>query len=59
MNVVIVVAGVIGLAVAGIALVELWVDAARRRHFVDIGVALAVVALVVWVLIAYGDRLLR
>lgn len=59
MSVVIVVAGVVGLAVAGVALVELCVDAARRRHYVDIGVALAVVALVVWLLIAYGDRLLR
>ena len=38
-NVVIIVAGAVGLAVAAFFLVELVVDAVRRRQFFDIGVA--------------------
>jgi len=58
-NVVIVVLGVVGLAAAGFFLVQLVVDAVRRRQFIDIAVAVAVVAATVWLLFAYGDRLLQ
>jgi hypothetical protein len=53
------VAGVAGLAVATFFLVELLVDAVRRRQFLDIGVAAGVVALTVWLLFTYGDSLLQ
>ena len=59
MNVIIIVAGVAGLAVATFFLVELLVDAVRRRQFLDIGVAAGVVALTVWLLFTYGDSLLQ
>ena len=59
MNVVIIVAGVAGLAVATFFLVELLADAVRRRQFLDIGVAAGVVALTVWLLFTYGDSLLQ
>lgn len=59
MNVIIIVAGVAGLAVATFFLVELLVDAVRRRQFLDIGVAAGVVALAVWLLFTYGDSLLQ
>jgi len=58
-NWVILIAGVVGLAVALYGFVTLTVDAARRRQYVDIVLAVAVVGIVVWLLIAYGDRLLR
>jgi hypothetical protein len=58
-NVIIIVAGVAGLAVATFFLVELLVDAVRRRQFLDIGVAAGVVALTVWLLFTYGDSLLQ
>ena len=59
MNVLIVVAGAVGLAVAAFFLIELIVDAVRRRQFVDIGVAGAIVVLTVWLLFTYGDALLQ
>jgi uncharacterized membrane-anchored protein len=59
MNVIIIVAGVAGLCVAAYALFELALDAGRRRQPVDIVLAVAVAALAVWVLLAFGDRLLR
>ncbi len=59
MNLVILIAGLAGLAVAAYAFVSLVVDALRHRQYVDIVVAAAVAALVVFVLIAYGDRLVR
>ncbi len=59
MNVVIAVAGLAGLAVAVYFLAELVVDAVRRRQFLDIGIAAGVVALTVWLLLAYGDALLQ
>ena len=59
MNVIIIVAGVVGLAVATFFLAELLVDAVRRRQFLDIGVAAGVVALTVWLLFTYGDSLLQ
>lgn len=59
MNVVIVIAGILGLAAAGYFLVELTVDAVRRREYLDIVVAIAVVVVTVWLLVAFGDRLLQ
>ena len=59
MSAVIIVAGVVGLAVAAFFLVELLVDALRRRQFLDIGVAAGVVVLTVWLLFTYGDSLLQ
>jgi hypothetical protein len=58
-NWVILIAGVVGLLVAGYGLVALVRNAVRTRRFVDIGIAAAVVVAVVVVLIAFGDRLLR
>ena len=59
MNLVIVVAGVAGLAVAAFFLVELIVDAVRRRQYLDVGLALAVAAFTIWLLFTYGDALLQ
>lgn len=59
MNVIIVAAGILGLAAAGYFLVEMTVDAVRRREYLDIAVAVAVVVATVWLLIAFGDRLLQ
>ncbi len=59
MSVVIVLAGVVGLAVAAFFLVELVVDALRRRQFLDVGIAAGVVVLTVWLLFTYGDSLLQ
>jgi hypothetical protein len=59
MNLVIVVAGIVGLLVAGYGLVTLTVDAWRPRQYLDIVLAVAVAVAVVVLLIAYGDRLLR
>jgi len=58
-SLVIVIAGVAGLAVAAFFLAELVVDALRRRQFLDVGVAIAVAAFTVWLLFTYGDALLQ
>jgi len=58
-NVVLVVAGVVGLAVAAWFFIDLLVDAVRRRQYLDIGIAALVVAATVWLLFAFGDRLLQ
>jgi hypothetical protein len=58
-NAVIIVAGAVGLAVAAFFLVELVIDAVRRRQFLDIGVAGAIILLTVWLLFTYGDALLQ
>jgi len=58
-NIVIAVAGLAGLAVAGYFLVELVIDAVRRRQFLDIGIAAGIVVLTVWLLLTYGDALLQ
>jgi len=58
-SLVIVIAGVAGLAVAAFFLAELAVDALRRRQFLDVGVAIAVAAFTVWLLFTYGDALLQ
>lgn len=59
MDWVILIAGVVGLAVAGYGLVTLALDAGRRRQYLDIVLAVALVVVVVYVLITFGDRLLR
>lgn len=59
MNVVIVVLGAVGLAAAAYFLVDLMRDAVRRRQWLDIVVALAVAVGAVWLLFAYGGRLLQ
>ena len=59
MSLAIIVAGIVGLAVAAFFFVELLVDALRRRQFIDVGVAACVVALTVWLLFTYGDSLLQ
>jgi len=59
MDVVILIAGVAGLAVAAYAFVSLTVDAVRRREFLDVVAAVVVAIAVVYALIAWGDRLIR
>jgi hypothetical protein len=58
-NLVIIIAGVAGLAIAAYAFVTLVVDAVRSRQYVDVLVAVLVAALVVYALVFYGDRLIR
>ena len=58
-NLVIVIAGLVGLVVAGYGFVTLTIDAWRHRQYADIVVAAAVAVAVVVLLIVYGDRLLR
>ena len=58
-NWVILIAGVVGLLVAGYGLVVLVRNAVRTRRYVDIAVAAVVIALVVAALVAFGDRLIR
>jgi hypothetical protein len=53
------VAGIVGLLVAAFGFVSLTVGAIRRRQYADIPLAVVVVIVVVSLLIAYGDRLLR
>jgi hypothetical protein len=53
------VAGIVGLLVAAFGFVSLTVRAIRRRQYADIPLAVVVVIVVVSLLIAYGDRLLR
>jgi uncharacterized membrane protein YbhN (UPF0104 family) len=58
-NWVILIAGVVGLAVAAYGLVALVRNAVRTRRYWDIVIAVAVLVGVVVLLIAFGDRLLR
>lgn len=58
-NLVILIAGIVGLVVAGYGFVMLTIDAWRRRQYLDIALAAAVAIAIVVLLIAYGDRLLR
>ena len=55
----ILIAGVVGLAVAGYGFVTLALDARRRGHYLDIVLAFVLVVVVVYVLITFGDRLLQ
>jgi len=59
MNLLILIAGIVGVVVAGYGFVTLTIDAWRRRQFLDIALAAGVAIAVVVLLIAYGDRLLR
>lgn len=59
MLVVILIAGIVGLAVAAYGLITLALDAGRRRQYVDIAVGVAVAVAVVWLLLTFGDSLLR
>ena len=58
-SVIILIAGVIGLGVAGYGLVTLSLDAVRRREYLDVLVAVAIAAGVVVALVLWGDRFLR
>jgi FtsH-binding integral membrane protein len=58
-NLVIVIAGIIGLVVAGYGFVTLTLDAWRHRQYLDIALAAGLAIAIVVLLIAYGDRLLR
>lgn len=58
-NWIILTAGLIGLAAAVYGLATLAVNAVRRRTYWDIVLAVAVAAVVVAMLIAFGDSLLR
>ena len=58
-NWVILIAGVVGLAVAGYGLVALTGQAVRRRRYLDIVLAVAVAVTTVVLLAAFGDRLVR
>jgi hypothetical protein len=59
MNIVIIAAGVLGLAVVAYALVDLAIDAVKRRRVVDVAVALVIAVATVWALLAFGDHLLK
>ena len=59
MDALIIVLGVVGLLAAGAAFAELSWDAVRRRHYLDIVAAVAVAALAVWLLLAYGGSILQ
>ncbi len=56
---VILIAGVAGLLVAGYGLVTVTTRAVRSRRYLDIVLAAAVAVVVVTVLVAFGDRLVR
>jgi hypothetical protein len=59
MGIVILVLGIVGLCVALAAVVEVVVNAGRRRQYLDIAIVLAAGGLTVWLLIAYGDILMQ
>lgn len=58
-NWVILIAGVVGLAVAAYGLVTLVRNAVRTRRYWDVAVAVVVLVGVVVLLVAFGDRLIR
>ncbi|MCX6372761.1 MAG: hypothetical protein NTX16_06695 [Actinobacteria bacterium] len=58
-NLVITIAGIVGLVVAGYGFVTLSIDAWRSRQYLDIVLAACVALAMVVLLVAYGDRLLR
>jgi hypothetical protein len=58
-NWVILIAGVVGLLVAGYGLVAVVRHAVRTRRYGDVAVALLVTVAVVVLLVSFGDRLIR
>jgi hypothetical protein len=56
---VILVAGVVGLAAAVYGFAALTVNAVRQRRYADIALAVLAVAVVVALLVAFGDRLVQ
>jgi len=58
-NWVIMIAGVVGLLVAGYGLVALVRHALRTRRYGDIAIAVVVAVGVVVLLVSFGDRLIR
>jgi hypothetical protein len=56
---VILIAGVVGLLVAGYGLVALVREALRTRRYADIALALIVASAAVALLVTFGDRLVR
>ena len=58
-NWVILIAGVVGLLVAGYGLVALVRHALRTRRYGDIAIAVVVAVGVVVLLVSFGDRLIR
>jgi len=58
-NWVVLIAGVVGLAVAAYGLTALVRNALRTRSYWDIGIAAAVMLAVIVALVAFGDRLIR
>lgn len=59
MGVVIVVLGVIGIGVALAAIVDVAVDGARGRRYLDIVIVIAAAAVTIWLLITYGNVLMQ
>ena len=59
MNLVIIVTGIVGLAVAAYALIDITVAAGRRRRFLDVALVVAAAAATILVLLTWGDRLLQ
>ncbi|GEM_PF-2603078 len=58
-GVLIIVLGVVGIGVALAAIIETAVDAARTRRVLDLFAIVAVAALTVWLLVAYGDVIMQ
>jgi hypothetical protein len=58
-NWVVLIAGVVGLLVAGYGLVTLTRNALRARRYWDIAIAVVMVVAVVALLVAFGARLIR
>jgi len=58
-NWVILIAGVAGLLVAGYGLVTLTTHAVRARRYWDVAIGGAVAVVVIVLLVAFGDRLIR
>ena len=58
-NWVVLIAGVVGLLVAGYGLVALVRHALRTRRYADIAIAVVVAVAVVVLLVSFGDRLIR
>lgn len=58
-NVLIIALGVIGIAAALAVIVETAVTGVRARRYLDLVIVLLVAALAVWLLVRWGDILLR